>query len=170
MGRGKTLGDKGMSSIRSTKDLGQLVKSLRKASGMTQVEAAGACGVGVRFLSELENGKPSVQLDSVLAVLSGLGLELRASKIADDVVDLGRNAATEQSALHQALTQNGNVSLAVQINQPEMLECMQRLHQAKKLLQHAHKPVSAPSRSVQPSSPSIPEYKPQPAKRSLTGL
>jgi transcriptional regulator with XRE-family HTH domain len=35
--------------------------------------------VGVRFLSELENGKPTVRLDKLLRVLGALGIELRAA-------------------------------------------------------------------------------------------
>ena len=39
-------------------EIGSMVKKKRKAYGLTQKEAAGLCNVGVRFLSELENGKP----------------------------------------------------------------------------------------------------------------
>lgn len=34
------------------------------------------CGVGTRFLSELERGKPTAQLDKTLRILTGLGMEL----------------------------------------------------------------------------------------------
>jgi len=40
------------------------------------VETAGLVNVGVRFLSELENGKPTVRLDKLLQVVNGLGLQL----------------------------------------------------------------------------------------------
>jgi len=59
------------------KQIGEKVRAQRKALGLTQIEAAGLCGVGERFLRELEVGKPTVQLGKMLAVLSGLGIDLR---------------------------------------------------------------------------------------------
>lgn len=56
--------------------LGQVVRTCRKQQGMTQVEFASLCGVGVRFMSDLENGKPTIELGKVLKVLKCLGLEL----------------------------------------------------------------------------------------------
>jgi len=56
--------------------LGQYVRDQRKAQGATQAEFASLCGVGVRFISELENGKPTVELGKVLQVLKCLGLEV----------------------------------------------------------------------------------------------
>lgn len=65
--------------ITSPKALGQQVRSKRKQDQLTQIELAELTGVGVRFLSELENGKPTVQLDKVLLVLASLGLEMSIS-------------------------------------------------------------------------------------------
>lgn len=62
--------------IHSPADLGRAVRARRKRDGLTQAEAAGLTNVGVRFLSELENGKPSVRFDKLLQVTLGLGLEL----------------------------------------------------------------------------------------------
>ncbi len=62
----------------NTKKIGSLVKKSRKNQGLTQSEAAGYLNVGTRFLSELENGKPTVQLEKALHVLKGLGLALFA--------------------------------------------------------------------------------------------
>lgn len=64
--------------ITSTTLLGELVRDQRKSLGLTQVEAAGLCGVGERFLRELEHGKPTLELGRVLQVLDGLGIELNA--------------------------------------------------------------------------------------------
>lgn len=61
----------------SPTDIGQAIRATRKALGLTQPELAGAAGVGLRFLVELERGKPTVQLNRVLAVLQALGLDLR---------------------------------------------------------------------------------------------
>ena len=62
--------------ILDTKSLGDVVRQHRKLQGATQVEFASLCGVGVRFISDLENGKPTVQMGKVLQVLNSLGLEL----------------------------------------------------------------------------------------------
>ena len=59
-----------------TKTIGRLVRKSRKDQGLTQAEAAGYLNVGTRFLSELENGKPTVQLEKALHVLKGLGYQI----------------------------------------------------------------------------------------------
>lgn len=43
---------------------------------MTQTELAGLAGTGLRFLSELENGKRTVALGKTLDVLAALGMRL----------------------------------------------------------------------------------------------
>ena len=45
--------------------------------GLRQDELAAAAGVGLRFLVELERGKPTVQLGRTLAVLAAVGLDLQ---------------------------------------------------------------------------------------------
>lgn len=56
--------------------LGTFIRSERKAQGLRQAELAAMARVGLRFLIELERGKPTVQLDKVLAVLDALGCDL----------------------------------------------------------------------------------------------
>ena len=63
--------------VKSPADLGRLVRDKRRKDGLTQVDAAALCGIGTRFLSDLENGKPTIELGKVLQVVQGLGLELR---------------------------------------------------------------------------------------------
>lgn len=65
--------------IQGVEDLGLLVRLQRKAQGATQADFAALCGVGTRFISELENGKPTVELGKVLQVLQCLGLEVDIS-------------------------------------------------------------------------------------------
>ncbi|MFO0904201.1 MAG: helix-turn-helix domain-containing protein [Pirellulales bacterium] len=65
-----------MTKITNARDLGQLVRQRRQAAGLTLRDAAGMAGVGVRFLSELERGKATMQLGLVLEVLQLFGLEL----------------------------------------------------------------------------------------------
>jgi len=62
----------------NTKTIGKLVRKSRKDQGLTQAEAAGYLNVGIRFLSDLENGKPTVQLEKALHVLKGFGFKIFA--------------------------------------------------------------------------------------------
>jgi len=62
----------------NTKMIGKLVRKSRKDQGLTQAEAAGYLNVGTRFLSDLENGKPTAQLEKALHVLKGLGFKIFA--------------------------------------------------------------------------------------------
>jgi len=57
------------------KALGRRLRAARKRAGLRQGELAALAGVGNRFLSELENGKPGVELGRALRVVSALGLE-----------------------------------------------------------------------------------------------
>ncbi len=52
---------------------GKKIKELRKRAGLTQVECARRVGVGLRFIRDLEQGKPSVRLDKVNHVLKFFG-------------------------------------------------------------------------------------------------
>lgn len=59
----------------TTKDIAASVKSARRALKLRQADLAAAAGVGLRFLIELEAGKPTAQLGKTLAVLNALGLD-----------------------------------------------------------------------------------------------
>ena len=61
----------------TTSTIGESVRRARKELGLRQDELAAAAGVGVRFLVELERGKPTVQLGKVLSVLAAAGLEVQ---------------------------------------------------------------------------------------------
>jgi len=61
----------------TTEELGRIIRAARREQGLRQDQLAGAAGVGVRFLSELERGKPTVRLAKVIAVLDTLGCTLR---------------------------------------------------------------------------------------------
>lgn len=75
----------GISLSRSGKDaaespdiepIARAVREARRGHGLTQTQLAGLSGTGLRFISELERGKPSVALHKVLAVLAVLGLHM----------------------------------------------------------------------------------------------
>lgn len=60
--------------------IGAVVRQTRREHGLTQSQLAGLAGTGLRFVSELERGKPSVALDKMLAVLAVLGLQLTVTR------------------------------------------------------------------------------------------
>lgn len=62
--------------LKSPKDIADIVKIRRKKQGLTQTELARLCNVGVRFLSDLENAKPTCQIDKIFKILNGLGIKL----------------------------------------------------------------------------------------------
>ncbi len=53
--------------------LGDKVRAVRKSLGLTQPQLALAAGVGVRFVVELEAGKPTLRFELVLRVIHALG-------------------------------------------------------------------------------------------------
>ena len=64
--------------INAPQQLGLLVRIRRRRDGLTQAALADLSGVGTRFLSELENGKPTLEFGKVLQVLDCLGVDLCA--------------------------------------------------------------------------------------------
>ncbi len=63
--------------------LGEHIKNKRHIFHLTQVQLAERSGVGIRFVRELESGKPTVQLDKVNQVLALFGEELAPQKISE---------------------------------------------------------------------------------------
>jgi y4mF family transcriptional regulator len=63
-------------SLLAVTALGASLRSARKALGLTQAQLALASGVGTRFVVELEAGKPTLRIESVLRVVQSLGGEL----------------------------------------------------------------------------------------------
>ena len=68
-----------MPQIRAAKDLGATLRAARKKAGLTLAECAGANGVGIRFLSELERGKETASLGKALKIAASLGVRVEAS-------------------------------------------------------------------------------------------
>ena len=86
-----------MTSIRSSQQLGDALRAARKQLGLTQPELALAAGVGVRFIVDLEAGKPTLRLVNVLRVIDALGGEIHLSGLptvaADDQREGGEHGA-----------------------------------------------------------------------------
>ena len=55
--------------------LGELAKNTRKTMGVTQKDLAMTSGTGLRFIIDMEKGKPTCQLGKVLTVLHTLGIK-----------------------------------------------------------------------------------------------
>ncbi len=68
-----------MTSIHSSRQLGDTIRIARKQLALTQSQLALAAGVGVRFVVDLEAGKPTVRLEQVLRVIEALGGEITLS-------------------------------------------------------------------------------------------
>ena len=66
----------GQAVIRSSAELGAVVRDQRKRLALKQLDVAGLGNTGNRFIVDLENGKPTVQLQKVLDIMDLLGLEL----------------------------------------------------------------------------------------------
>lgn len=62
--------------VNSVADIGMIIRQKRNKDGLTQRDVAAVCNLGSRFLVDLENGKPTVQLGKTLEVLKSLGLEV----------------------------------------------------------------------------------------------
>jgi len=75
--------------IETPEHLGDVVRRTRKALSLTQPQLALAAGVGVRFIVDLEAGKPTVRLENVLRVLQALGATLNVSSSEDSQTQAG---------------------------------------------------------------------------------
>ena len=65
-----------MQKIHTLRLLGETLRQARKDQGLTQEELAATCGVGVRFIREVEQGKDSCHIGKVLLVMQMLGLDI----------------------------------------------------------------------------------------------
>ena len=62
--------------IRSSVELGAVIREQRKRLALKQLDLAGLGNTGNRVIVDLENGKPTVQLQKVLDLMDLLGLEV----------------------------------------------------------------------------------------------
>ena len=66
--------------VTTMQELGSLIRGERRRQGLTQAELAGLTGVGVTFVSQLENGKETAEMGRVIRVLTMLGIDLYAER------------------------------------------------------------------------------------------
>ena len=62
--------------ITTPQQVGAALRDARKARGLRQEDLALAAGVGLRFIGELERGKPTVRLAETLRVVAALGVRV----------------------------------------------------------------------------------------------
>ena len=67
---------KSFKTIQATKELGQIIREIRKSKGLTIQAVSGLANTSPRFLSELERGKETAEIGKVLKVLRTLGLDI----------------------------------------------------------------------------------------------
>lgn len=60
-------------------EIGAIIRTTRKALGVTQRDLALTSGTGLRFIIELEKGKETCELGKALRVLHTLGIEMMLS-------------------------------------------------------------------------------------------
>lgn len=60
-------------------EIGTIIKKRRKELGLTQKYLAALANTGVRYISDLENGKETTQLGKLLDVLNVLEIEMELS-------------------------------------------------------------------------------------------
>ena len=74
-----------MRKIDDIKGLGAWLRQARKEQGLTQEQLAATCGVGIRFVRELEQGKETCHIGKVLQVMQMLGIEVFAMKRGEEI-------------------------------------------------------------------------------------
>ncbi len=66
--------------ITNSKSFGEAVKNRRKQLGYTQKDMSEFLGVSISFLSDLENGKKTIELEKALLVANTLGLDVELNE------------------------------------------------------------------------------------------
>ncbi|MBP3897037.1 MAG: helix-turn-helix transcriptional regulator [Mogibacterium sp.] len=69
-----------MHTVHDMKELGRAIRARRKELGYTQAFLADYAGVSASFLSELENGKETIQVGKMMEVISLLGMDIKMSR------------------------------------------------------------------------------------------
>jgi len=72
-----------MIGVHETADIGALIRRKRAELGMTQSQLADITGNGTRFISDLENGKLTMQIGKVLDTLHVLGFDIKIAARGD---------------------------------------------------------------------------------------
>ena len=82
------------STVHTPKELGLIIRSARRQLGLTQSQLALAAGVGLRFIVDLEAGKPTLRLENALRVIQSLGGSISIKGLVLEPKEKDRNAPT----------------------------------------------------------------------------
>lgn len=63
-------------TVSDATEFGEAIRRRRRSLGFTQAKIADLCGTGVRFISDLENGKRTAELGKAFFVAATLGLDI----------------------------------------------------------------------------------------------
>ena len=66
-----------MLEIRKMEDVADIVRRTRKSQKISQTVLSPASNVGLRFVGDIERGKPTIQFDKLMAVLTSLGIAVK---------------------------------------------------------------------------------------------
>lgn len=66
--------------LKTTEEIGALIQKTRKHQKLTQAQLAAVSGVGIRFIVDIEKGKPTCQIGKILRVLHMLGIHFQTDK------------------------------------------------------------------------------------------
>ena len=66
--------------ITDSKILGQEIRARRKELGYTQAYLSEATGFSVTFISDVERGKPTAEIEKIIRLINILGLDLLVEK------------------------------------------------------------------------------------------
>ncbi len=69
-----------MTVINEFETIGKLIRDIRRDQKLTQEQLASVCGVGIRFLREVEQGKATCQFGKVFQIIKMLGLDMIIKK------------------------------------------------------------------------------------------
>ena len=66
-----------MLEIRKMEDVADIVRRTRKLQKISQTVLSQASNGGLRFVGDIERGKPTIQFDKLMAVLTSLGIAVK---------------------------------------------------------------------------------------------
>ncbi|MCY4434520.1 MAG: helix-turn-helix domain-containing protein [bacterium] len=82
------MGDAFRVPMRTAAEVGVFIRAAREEAQMTQAALAAALGVSRKWVSEVEQGKPSAEVGKVLAVIRHLGFTPQAARTPLPVSDV----------------------------------------------------------------------------------
>jgi len=82
-----------MQLARDSKHIGNIIRRARKKQGLNQSKLSEKTRLRQAKISQVENGRPSARIDTLLALFAALDLELRvASRSKDWTIEMGEDS------------------------------------------------------------------------------